>query len=79
MQAGLTPMQAIQTATIVPARVMGLDKESGTVEVGKRADLILVNGNPLEDFSALRKVTRVVTDGRLYDTAPLWKAAGLKR
>jgi imidazolonepropionase-like amidohydrolase len=79
VQAGLTPMQAIQTATIVPARVMGLDKESGTVEVGKRADLILVNGNPLEDFSALRKVTRVVTDGRLYDTAPLWKAAGFKQ
>jgi imidazolonepropionase-like amidohydrolase len=79
VQAGLTPMQAIQTATIVPARVMGLDKESGTVEAGKRADLILVNGNPLEDFRALRKVTRVVTDGRLYDTASLWKAAGFKQ
>lgn len=79
VQAGLTPMQAIQTATIVPARVMGLDKESGTVEAGKRADLILVNGNPLEDFSALRKVTRVVADGRLYDVAPLWKAAGFKQ
>jgi imidazolonepropionase-like amidohydrolase len=79
VQAGLTPMQAIQTATIVPARVMGLDKESGTVEAGKRADLILVNGNPLEDFSALRKVTRVVTNGRLYDSAPLWKAAGFKQ
>jgi hypothetical protein len=78
VQAGLTTMEAIQTATIVSARAMGLEKESGTVEAGKRADLILVEGNPLEDFSALRKVARVVTGGRVYDTAPLWKAAGFK-
>ena len=46
VQAGFTPMEAIQAATIVRARAMGLEKESGTVEKGKRGDLILVNGNP---------------------------------
>jgi imidazolonepropionase-like amidohydrolase len=51
VRAGFTPLEAIQAATIVPARAMGLDKETGTVEVGKRADLILVAGNPLEDIS----------------------------
>ena len=76
LQAGLTPMQVIQTVTIVPARVMGLDRDSGTIEPGKRADLILVRGNPLNDFSALRIVIRVVTAGRMYDPAPLWGSVG---
>ena len=44
-QAGFTPLEAIQSATIVPARVMRLDKELGTVEVGKPEDLILLDGN----------------------------------
>src|ERR1700733_12209939 len=56
VQAGLTPMQVIQLATSGAAKVMGMDREVGTVESGKRADLILVQGNPLEDFSNLRKV-----------------------
>ena len=43
-------MEAIQAATIVPARVMKLDGELGTLEAGKRADLILVDGNPLENI-----------------------------
>src|SRR5258707_1575374 len=48
--AGFTPMEAIQAATIVSARAMGMEKELGTIEAGKRAGLILVNGNPLEDI-----------------------------
>ena len=43
VQAGFTPMEAIQAATIVPARVMGVDKELGTVEAGKRADVIILD------------------------------------
>jgi len=76
VQAGLTPMQVIQIATLNSARVMGLDREVGSIEAGKRADMILVDGNPLTDFSALRRVTRVIASGRIYDPAPLWKSVG---
>jgi imidazolonepropionase-like amidohydrolase len=76
--AGLTPQEAIATATIIPARAMNLDKETGTIEAGKRADLILVPGNPLETISDLRKVTSVVTNGNMYDTAKLWQSVGFK-
>lgn len=77
-KAGFTPMEAIQAATIVPARVMNLDKEVGTVEAGKRADLILIEGNPLESISNLRNVRWVVAAGRLYKTADLWQSVGFK-
>jgi imidazolonepropionase-like amidohydrolase len=77
-QAGFTPMEAIQAATIVPARVMGVDKELGTVEVGKRADVIILGGNPLEDIHNTRKVEYVITNGTMYDCAELWKSVGFK-
>jgi hypothetical protein len=76
--AGLTPMQVIQIATSGAAKVMGMDREVGTVEVGKRADLILVDGNPLERFADLRKVKRVVTKGLMYDPSALWQLAGFR-
>ena len=76
--AGMTPMEAIQSATLVPARAMGLDHDSGTVEVGKRADLILVDGDPLQDILILRRVTRVIADGRVYDAAALWRSVGFR-
>jgi imidazolonepropionase-like amidohydrolase len=78
VQAGFTPMEAIQAATIVPARALGLDKESGTVEKGKRGDLILINGNPLEDIHNTRNVEYVITDGTLFHTAELWQSVGFK-
>jgi imidazolonepropionase-like amidohydrolase len=78
VEAGMTPLEAIQSATIVSARAMRLDKELGTVEVGKRADLILVDGDPLKDVMALRKVTRVVRDGRVYSAAALWRSVAFK-
>jgi imidazolonepropionase-like amidohydrolase len=78
VQAGFTPMEAIQAATIVPARAMGLDKELGTVEPGKRADLIIVNGNPLESIKNIRKVEFVITNGTMYNCAELWRSVGFK-
>jgi imidazolonepropionase-like amidohydrolase len=78
VQAGFSPIQAIQAATIVPARVMGLDKELGTVEAGKRADVIILGANPLEKISNIRTVEKVVTGGTMYDTAPLWESVGFK-
>jgi len=78
VQSGFTPMEAIQAATIVPARAMGLDRESGTVEKSKRADLILINGNPLEDVRNTRNVEFVITNGIMYHTAELWQSVGFK-
>ena len=79
VQAGMTPMAAIQSATIVPARVMKLDGESGSIEVGKRADLLLVEGDPLENISDLRRVVSVVSDGRMYDSKKLGRSVGFNR
>lgn len=76
VQAGLTPIEAIRAATAVPARVMGLADDTGTLARGKRADLIVVDGNPLERISDIRNVALVCTDGRLYETSRLWSAGG---
>ncbi len=78
VQAGFTPMEAIQAATIVPARAMGIDKELGTVEKGKRGDLILIEGDPLADIHNTRNVEYVVTNGTMYHTAELWQSVGFK-
>jgi imidazolonepropionase-like amidohydrolase len=78
VEAGFTPMEAIQAATIVPARVMGLDKELGTIEKGKRADLILLTGDPLADIHNTRKVEYVISNGAMYHTAELWQSVGFK-
>jgi len=76
VQAGFTPMEALQAATLVPARYMHLDKELGTIEAGKRADLLVVRGDPLANISEIRKTSLVVARGRVYDTATLWKLVG---
>ena len=78
VKAGFTPLEAIQAATIVPARVMKLDGEVGTIESGKRADLIVVEANPLDSISNIRKVRFVVTQGRLFDCAKLWQSVGFR-
>lgn len=78
VQAGFTPMEAIQAATLVPARAMGMEKESGTIEPGKRADVILVDGNPLQNISDIRKVNTVFAGGRMYQPGALRTAVGFK-
>ncbi len=67
VQAGMTPMEAIRSATIVPARAMKLEQKAGTIEAGKRADLILVAGRPDRQISDIRKVKKVIAAGRAYD------------
>jgi imidazolonepropionase-like amidohydrolase len=77
-QAGFTPMEAIQSATIVPARAMGVDKELGTIEAGKRADVVILGANPLESIRNIRTVEFVVTNGVMYNCAELWRSVGFK-
>jgi imidazolonepropionase-like amidohydrolase len=60
---GMPPQRAINAATRVNARILGMEKELGTVEAGKLADLIVVRGNPLADVTALGNVELVVKDG----------------
>ncbi len=64
---GLTPMQAIQAGTIWPARTLGKDKDLGTVEKGKLADLLVLPRNPLDDITAYQEIERVMQDGRFLD------------
>jgi imidazolonepropionase-like amidohydrolase len=78
VEAGLTPMQAIESATRVPAESMGLGRETGTIEIGKRADLIVLNADPLANISNIRTLRFVIANGRVLDPAKLWTAAGFK-
>ena len=79
VQAGFTPMEAIQAATIVSARAMHLEAGAGSIEPGKRADLVLVNGNPLDNISNLRRVVSVVANGRMYASSQLARTVGFTR
>jgi imidazolonepropionase-like amidohydrolase len=79
VQGGMTPLEAIQAGSIVSAKAMKLDKEVGTIETGKRADLVILDADPLADIRNIRKASRVVAAGKLYDAAALWKAAGYIR
>jgi imidazolonepropionase-like amidohydrolase len=67
VEAGLTPLQALVAATKVGAEFLGRSQDLGTVEAGKLADIIAVEGNPLDNISATRKVTLVMVNGVLID------------
>jgi len=69
--AGFTPLEALQTATLNPAKFLGKTAEFGTVEVGKAADLVLLKANPLEDIRNTRTVVGVVEDGRYLSQAEM--------
>lgn len=70
-EAGLGPAEALRTATLHPARIMGRLDELGTVEEGKLADLVLLDADPLESIRHTREIRAVVMDGRLLDRQAL--------
>lgn len=71
VKAGLTPMQALATATVNPAAFLGASREWGTIEAGKRADLVLLSANPLTDISNTMKIDAVSIGGRWLERAAL--------
>ena len=75
-QAGFTAAEALQSATIVPAKMVGADQRTGSIAVGKEADMMLVDGDVSTELGALRRVVTVVSDGTVMDAEELRKAAG---
>ena len=71
VEAGLSPLEALQAATHNPARVLKMADSLGSIEPGKLADLVLLDANPLEDIRNTQKIRAVVADGRLYRRADL--------
>ncbi len=71
--AGFTPLEALQTATLNPARYFQMEKQFGTVEEGRFADLVLLDANPLENISNTQKIAAVVLNGRYLSRADLQK------
>ncbi len=66
-QGGMSPLNVIRAATIDGAKYLGMDKDLGSLEVGKLADLIIMNKNPLENIRNSDKIDQVMLNGRLYD------------
>jgi imidazolonepropionase-like amidohydrolase len=71
VQGGMTPHEALRAGTLDGAAYLGLDRDLGSIEPGKLADVIVVEGNPLQDIRQSEKVTYTVVNGRLYDAATL--------
>ena len=71
VEAGFSPMEALQAATLNPAKFLGKTDTYGTIQVGRGADLVLLNMNPLEDISHTRKIHAVMLGGKLYPLASI--------
>ncbi|MCL6266645.1 amidohydrolase family protein [Flagellimonas myxillae] len=78
VKAGIPANEVLQLATITSAEVTSMDQQLGSIEAGKLADLILVDGNPVENISDIRRVELTVKDGKLYRPKALYEALGIK-
>jgi imidazolonepropionase-like amidohydrolase len=68
---GMSPLQALQAATIQPAQYMGFARDLGSIESGKLADLLVLEGNPLQDIRVTDDIAYVVLNGRVYQGGTL--------
>jgi imidazolonepropionase-like amidohydrolase len=73
VDAGFTPLEALQTATLNPARFFQMEDRLGTVEKGKIADLVFLDGNPLQDIHNTQKVVAVILNGKYFSNSDLQK------
>ena len=73
VRGGMPPLAALQTATINPARYFNLEKTAGAIAVGRRADLVLLDANPLKAIENVGRIRAVVAAGRLLERADLDK------
>jgi hypothetical protein len=71
VRGGMPPLAALQTATLNPARYFGIDETTGSIAPGRRADLVLLDGNPLADIANVRRIRAVIAGGRFLDRAAL--------
>ena len=78
VEAGFTPLEALQAATLVAAKAVGVERESGSLEAGKRGDVLLLDADPMEDVHNTRKVWKTVAAGAVYNPAPLWQSVDFK-
>jgi imidazolonepropionase-like amidohydrolase len=73
------PVEALRTATINPARFLGRERTSGSIEVGKRADLVLLDADPRSDVRNVRRIYAVVVRGRLLSKDRLERILAARR
>lgn len=64
---GMQPVEVLRAATIDGAHIIGVNQDLGSIEVGKLADMVILNANPLESIRNTVAIDRIVKDGRLYD------------
>jgi imidazolonepropionase-like amidohydrolase len=70
-QGGMSPYEALRSATTDPAKKLGMAHDIGSLEVGKLADLVILDVNPLDDIYKSDRIDRVMLNGRLYEAATL--------
>ncbi len=78
-QGGMTPMEALRSATINGASLLGMDSEIGSIKAGKLADLVVLDKNPLENIQHTNSVSYTMINGRLYDAATLNETGNYNR
>jgi imidazolonepropionase-like amidohydrolase len=71
VEAGFTPLEALRTATVNPVRFLGTAESMGSIEVGKTADLVILDANPLENISNTKRISAVIVGGRLLKRSDL--------
>ncbi|PYJ37292.1 MAG: hypothetical protein DME81_08355 [Verrucomicrobia bacterium] len=77
VRAGIPPSEVLRMATLTPALVMGVNKDRGVIAAGKLADMVLIDGDPIQNIRAINKITTVIKSGKVYDPAAVEKALGI--